>query len=534
MANRFWVGGGSANTWAATANTNWATTSGGANNATVPGTGDLAIFDGGSGTSNSVIGASITVQGVDCTGGTGNYTGTITHNTGVTLTINTGAASSIRFNSSMTYTAASASSLITFSNTSGTANITCGGQKFWAITVNGVGGTVQQLDALLINAGASATLTITNGVFDCNSQALTANLISSSNSNTRSFLLGSGVTIGGNVANGATVWNFGTTTNLTFTKNSASITVLAPTSAIEQITFSGPLTYNGITLNSSTEQTQLLFGGGGSYTFASVSTNPGWSLAFTNNTTYNITAAFTWAGTQTVPMLVSSTYPNPAIISCASGACTLKWGGLLGITGSGGATFTATDTFNFGFNSGWSITAPADSALTPAGIATAVWQDTTAGDFTVSGSIGDALFVNAVPGAAGGHFIAGTNAATSITTALTANVTGNITGNLSGSVGSVTARVNTTSNKLKDTLSNGFMFVMVSSTTGLPLAGLTVSSQVSIDGGAFAPTTNSPTGLANGVYILNLSAADTNGNHVMLYFTATGANAAFIEIVTQP
>jgi len=76
--------------------------------------------------------------------------------------------------------------------------------------------------------------------------------------------------------------------------------------------------------------------------------------------------------------------------------------------------------------------------LTAAQIATGVWQDATAGDFTTASSIGKALYVaNVVPGAAGGHFIAGTNAATSITTALTAN----ITGNLSGSVGSVTGAV---------------------------------------------------------------------------------------------
>jgi len=48
---------------------------------------------------------------------------------------------------------------------------------------------------------------------------------------------------------------------------------------------------------------------------------------------------------------------------------------------------------------------------------------------------------NAVAGAAGGVFIAGTNAATAITTALTANIIGNITGALSGSVGSVVAGV---------------------------------------------------------------------------------------------
>lgn len=48
---------------------------------------------------------------------------------------------------------------------------------------------------------------------------------------------------------------------------------------------------------------------------------------------------------------------------------------------------------------------------------------------------------DAIPGAANGLFIAGTNAATSITTALTANIIGNITGALSGAVGSVTAAV---------------------------------------------------------------------------------------------
>jgi len=73
------------------------------------------------------------------------------------------------------------------------------------------------------------------------------------------------------------------------------------------------------------------------------------------------------------------------------------------------------------------------SAPTTAQIATAVWQDTTAGDFTTSGSIGKSLFTSgAAPGAAGGLFIAGTNAAT----------TANITGNISGSVGSVTSAVN--------------------------------------------------------------------------------------------
>jgi len=65
--------------------------------------------------------------------------------------------------------------------------------------------------------------------------------------------------------------------------------------------------------------------------------------------------------------------------------------------------------------------------LTAAQIATGVFQDSTAGDFTVSGSIGKSLFTSGnVPGAAGGLFIAGTNAATVITTSLTTHFVGTV------------------------------------------------------------------------------------------------------------
>ena len=59
-----------------------------------------------------------------------------------------------------------------------------------------------------------------------------------------------------------------------------------------------------------------------------------------------------------------------------------------------------------------------------------IWQDAVAGDFTAASSIGKALFIDAVPGATGGHFIAGTNAATTVTTALTTTFTGNLTGSV--------------------------------------------------------------------------------------------------------
>lgn len=94
--------------------------------------------------------------------------------------------------------------------------------------------------------------------------------------------------------------------------------------------------------------------------------------------------------------------------------------------------------------------------------------------------------------------------------------------------------VATTSNVKKNSARTGFMFVMTDSTTHAPKTGLIVASTRSIDGGAFASTTNSPTEVATGTYSLDLSAADVNGNHIMLRFTSTGADDLNIEIVTQP
>ena len=94
--------------------------------------------------------------------------------------------------------------------------------------------------------------------------------------------------------------------------------------------------------------------------------------------------------------------------------------------------------------------------------------------------------------------------------------------------------VSTTANIKKNTATAGFMLVMTNSTTHAPMTGLTVASTRAIDGGAFSSTTNSVSEVANGSYTINLSAADVNGNHIMLRFTATGADDLNIEIITQP
>lgn len=132
------------------------------------------------------------------------------------------------------------------------------------------------------------------------------------------------------------------------------------------------------------------------------------------------------------------------------------------ITTSGGAVSTVTTVTN---------------QLTAAQVATGVWQDATVGDFTTASSIGKSLYIaNVVPGAAGGHFIAGTNAATTITTGLTTTFTGNLTGSVAsvtGAVGSVTGAVGSVTGSV------GSVTGAVGSVTG---AVGSVTSAVTVDG----------------------------------------------------
>ena len=87
----------------------------------------------------------------------------------------------------------------------------------------------------------------------------------------------------------------------------------------------------------------------------------------------------------------------------------------------------------------------------------------------------------------------------------------------------------------KNTAFTNFEFFMVSSTdhrTGK--TGLTITSTRSIDGGAFASTTNTATEIGGGFYKINLSAADLNGTMITFKMTGTLADDLQFSIVTQP
>lgn len=89
-------------------------------------------------------------------------------------------------------------------------------------------------------------------------------------------------------------------------------------------------------------------------------------------------------------------------------------------------------------------------------------------------------------------------------------------------------------NILQNTALNGFTFLMVDSSTSFPKTGLSVAAQRSLGGAGFAPCANSVSEVGNGVYTINLAAADLNAPVVMLRFTASGAADLDLQLITTP
>jgi len=81
---------------------------------------------------------------------------------------------------------------------------------------------------------------------------------------------------------------------------------------------------------------------------------------------------------------------------------------------------------------------------------------------------------------------------------------------------------------------NNFMFVMVDSLDNIsPKTGLTVTAQISQDGGSFVNLVNSVSEVANGWYKVDLTQAEMNADTIALKFTADGALQRDIVIVTD-
>lgn len=83
-------------------------------------------------------------------------------------------------------------------------------------------------------------------------------------------------------------------------------------------------------------------------------------------------------------------------------------------------------------------------------------------------------------------------------------------------------------------LSN-FEFLMVNSSDHItPKTGLTITATRSIDGAAFSSCTNSASEVSSGIYKINLSSSDLNGDVITFLFAGSGADNKYVTIITQP
>ena len=85
----------------------------------------------------------------------------------------------------------------------------------------------------------------------------------------------------------------------------------------------------------------------------------------------------------------------------------------------------------------------------------------------------------------------------------------------------------------KNVALTNFSFVMKDAGDHVtPTTGLTVTGQISKDGGAFAALTNAVTEIGSGCYKVDLIQAEMNANSIILRFTAAGADPTLIFIHT--
>lgn len=355
----FWVAAGSSNNWSATTTSHWSATSGGAAGQTLA-AGDAVVFDANSGTGTSNIDTSISISSFDASASTAV---TLTHGA-ATVTV-TGTA--ITFNSTIIYQGVNVARVWSANPTgTNTLTITSAGQRFGALIINGAtGATVTLADALRVDVQPfSALFTLTQGIFNDNSQSVTVAAFNSSNSNTRTLTMGTGntwtVTGDDNTAGNGSAWLMSTTTGLTFNKGTATIAFNSTSTANKTFAAGNPS------------------GGYPTVTFGALSNGPRWNIlggptiatlnitapnyiAFGGGTTTTVTNAFNFVGTASNPILLfDNTGLNftAATISVASGSPSGAFVSLLGITCAGGATFAFTNSFDIGGNTNCGIVAP--------------------------------------------------------------------------------------------------------------------------------------------------------------------------------
>lgn len=238
----------------------------------------------------------------------------------------------------------------------GSFTLTSAGQTVCphAYTIVAPGGTYTLNDAITCSGGTNITLT--NGTFDTGNFNVTCSGFLSTNSNTRSMILGtSTITIQGTTA--STLVNFGTTTGLTFSGASSTV-VFSSVSANTRTFAGGGLTWGTLTYTVAGSTGQLNITGANTFgTINFADPTNARSLLFTAGTTTTITSAFNVQGTVGKLMTVSSLTAATHTLTKAAGTVGCNYLNVSYSIATGGASWYAgansTDSLN---NTGWQFT----------------------------------------------------------------------------------------------------------------------------------------------------------------------------------
>lgn len=347
MATRYWVGGGSAIYWDSVGPTNWSVSSGGPNDASLPTSADDAVFDANSGAGPSIANSFYVVGTLDCTG----YVGSLAFDFNVPLTI---AGNKCKFSSGMTYTTQTNGESIKFTFP-GTVQLTSAGKTLGGIVINNTGTTLQLLDDLTIRKDAVFSFgpgTIASG-FDANGHNVTVGSIDWSSAIAGApILMGSGLwTITG--TGGETDWSPGT--NVMLNKGTADILFAPVTNSTGLRQFNGgSYTYNNIHFGSNSNGGTI--GVTGSFTANIMTIDTPNTVSFSP-----ISETVTLAGlsiTGSAGLYLFTNGSTNATISIASGNIVIPRSAVRLLSFTGGASFVAPDSLDFGGNTGITFMPP--------------------------------------------------------------------------------------------------------------------------------------------------------------------------------
>jgi hypothetical protein len=243
---------------------------------------------------NLTINAAASCRSIDLT----NYTGTVTHNAAISLSIGTtttnASNTALVFPSTgWTYTLGnSATSALVFASTSATQQtIDFGGKTVGNVTFNGAGSSYLLSSAM----NSSGTLTLNAGTFNSNAKNVTASVINTNTGTTTRVLTltNSTVTLTGS---GVNAFDSGNPSGSNLTINATGSTVnMTGASAI----FKNGYTFGTLNLQAANQQIGNT-GSGASGTYTSVNYTGGGNMAMQNGTFTNLTVTGTAAKTDNI------------------------------------------------------------------------------------------------------------------------------------------------------------------------------------------------------------------------------------------